>query len=77
MNKLQFAKRLKELRMVSGLSQSAVYKKIGIAQRLYEFYESEKRSIVPTYKNLIILANFYNCSIDYLLCQTDNPKRRN
>jgi len=75
MTKSQFVTRLKELRLKSGLSQAVVCNNTGIAQRLYEFYESENNSGVPTYKNLIKLANFFDCSIDYLLCQTDNPKR--
>ena len=73
MTKLQFAKRLKELRAKSGLSQSKICTELKITQKLYEYYESENNSRVPTYKNLIKLADFFNCSIDYLLCRTDNP----
>jgi len=75
MNKSQFVKRLKFLRATASLTQAKVYENIGISQTLYEFYESEKHSSIPTYKNLIALANFFNCSIDYLLCQTNNPTR--
>jgi len=75
MTKLQFVKRLKELRIASGISQANLCKEMDIGQRLYEFYESEKYSSIPTHKNLIKLANFFDCSIDYLLCQTDNPNR--
>jgi len=75
MTKSLFVKRLKSLRAASSLTQAKVHDGIGISQTLYEYYESEKHSSIPTYKNLIALANFFNCSIDYLLCQTDNPKR--
>jgi len=75
MTKSQFVKRLKDLRAKTGLTQATVSKETNITQRLYEFYESESHTSIPTYKKLIALANFFNCSIDYLLCQTDNPVR--
>jgi len=73
MTKLQFVKRLKTLRSKIGLSQAKICNELNITQKLYEYYESENNSRIPTYKNLITLANFFDCSIDYLLCQTDNP----
>jgi len=75
MTKSQFVIRLKELRASKNLSQAALAKNVGILKRLYEIYESEKHSSIPTYKNLIVLADLFNCSIDYLLCQTDSLKR--
>ena len=75
MTKLQFVTRLKELRAATGMSQAKLCENSGIGQTLYEYYESEKHPHIPTYKNLIVLADFFDCSIDYLLCRTDNPKR--
>jgi len=75
MTKSLFTTRIKELRATTDLSQAAISKKLGISKRLYEIYESEGHASLPTCKNLINLANFFKCSIDYLLCQTDNPKR--
>jgi len=75
MTKIEFATRLKELRASTGLSQVKFCNEVGIGERLYVFYETETHSSVPTYKNLIKMANYLNCSIDYLLCQTDKPKR--
>jgi len=75
MTKKQFVTRLKDLRRQSGLPQKTVTTALNIVSRTYEYYESDKNSRIPEYKNLIKLANFFNCSIDYLLCQTDNPKR--
>ena len=43
--------------------------KTGIEQAILSKYESGAR--VPTTENLLILANFYNVSIDYILCRTD------
>jgi len=75
MTKAEFVIRLRELRAAKNISQAAAAKAIGISKRLYEIYESEKHPSIPNYKNLIVLADFYKCSIDYLLCQTDNPRR--
>jgi len=76
MTKVQFANRIKKLRADTGLSQAATCKALAISKRLYEIYESENPASLPTCKNLIALANHFGCSVDYLLCQTDNPKRR-
>ncbi len=46
---------------------------LGMSQTGYSKYETGENDI-PT-SILIKLANFYNTSIDYLLGQTDNPKR--
>jgi len=44
----------------------------GIEQALLSKYETEER--IPPTETLLILAEFYNVSIDYILCRTDNPK---
>ena len=75
MTKKQFVTRLKDLRKQTGLSQKDLAIKLGIGSRTYEYYESENNTSIPEHKNLIKLANLFDCSIDYLLCQTDNPKR--
>ena len=41
-------------------------------QALISKYETGER--VPPTDALLILANFYNVSIDYILCRTDNPE---
>lgn len=44
----------------------------GIEQALLSKFETGAR--VPPTETLIILADFYNVSIDYILCRTTNPK---
>ena len=44
----------------------------GIDQALLSKYENGERT--PPTDSLVILADFYNVSIDYILCRTDNPK---
>ena len=63
---------LKKLRKARGLTQIAVQMSTGIDQALISKYESGER--IPPTDVLMILADFYNVSIDYILCRTDNPK---
>ncbi len=62
---------LKKLRKARGLTQIAVQMSTGIDQALISKYESGER--IPPTDVLILLAEFYNVSIDYILCRTDNP----
>lgn len=64
--------RLKKLRREKGLTQIGVQMKTGIEQALLSKYESGDR--IPPTDTLLRLAEFYNVSIDYILCRTDNPK---
>ena len=65
--------RLKALRKSKGITQIALQMQTGIEQALISKFESGER--IPPTETLIILADFYNVSIDYLLDRTDNPKR--
>lgn len=60
---------LKSLRKEKGYTQIAVQMKTGIEQALLSKFENEER--VPPTETLIKLAEFYNVSIDYVLCRTD------
>lgn len=64
--------RLKELRKIKGITQIALQMQTGIEQALISKFESGERT--PPTETLIILADFYNVSIDYILCRTDNPE---
>lgn len=62
---------LRLLRKKRKLSQLSVQMQTGIEQGLLSKYESGKR--VPPTSALIILSDFYQVSIDYILMRTDNP----
>ncbi len=66
---------LKKLRNSKGLTQIAVQMATGIEQSLLSKFENGDR--VPPTETLIILADFYNVSIDYILCRTENPNINN
>ena len=63
--------RLKLLREEKGLSQREIAKKLHIPPTTYGGYENNKRE--PNSEMLITLADFFNCSIDYLLGRSDTP----
>ena len=65
--------RLRDLREDRDMNQTQVAKMLGMSQTGYSKYETGENDI-PT-AILIKLAKFYNTSIDYLLGQTNNPKR--
>ncbi len=63
---------LKLLRKQKRLTQIALQMQTGIEQALLSKFENGER--VPPTETLLRLAEFYDVSIDYILCRTDNPK---
>ncbi len=63
--------RLKALRKERHLSQISVQMSTGIEQALLSKFENNVR--IPPTETLVILADFYDVSIDYILMRTDNP----
>ena len=64
--------RLKDLREDHDLKQEDIAKILNISQTNYSKYELEKVNIPIS--SLIVLADFYNTSIDYLIGLTDEIK---
>ena len=65
--------RLKELRDTRGISQLKLAMDLGLNQNSISRYETGTRE--ADYATLILLADYFNVSIDYLLERTDNPER--
>ena len=63
---------LRQLRKERRMTQLALQMKTGIEQSLLSKYETGER--VPPTETLLALADFFEVSVDYLLCRTDNPK---
>ena len=63
---------LKKLRQEKGITQISLQMKTGIEQALLSKYENGDR--VPPTETLMTLADFYDVSMDYIMCRTDNPK---
>ena len=67
-----FHLRLRDLREDNDLTQKEVAAYLGIDQRTYSNYETEKRSMpMEQYRSLAI---FYKTSVDYLVGLTDCDK---
>ncbi|MBO5280092.1 MAG: helix-turn-helix transcriptional regulator [Clostridia bacterium] len=66
-------RRIRDLREDRDMNQTEVARMLGMSQTGYSKYETGENDI-PT-AVLIKLARFYNTSIDYLLEETDDPKR--
>src|SRR5690554_2476128 len=60
---------LKEIRNSKGLLQTKVAMDLNITQETVSSYETGR--VLPSSEMLIKLANYYNTSIDYLLCRTN------
>ena len=65
--------RIRSLREDKDITQKQLSEILSCSQRVYSNYERGELDI-PT-DILIKLANYHNVSIDFLLSQTDNPKR--
>lgn len=64
--------RMKTLRIEKGLSQQAVADCLGITQQAYANYERLARQ--ADYETLKKLSSIFDCSIDYLLGNTNDPR---
>ena len=69
---MNYYQRLRDLREDRDLTQADIAKVLNIAQSDYSKYELGKHMMgIDKY---IILANFYNISLDYLTGQIDEPR---
>lgn len=64
--------RLKELSAKRGISQLKLAMDLGLSQNTVSRYETGERE--ADYRTLILLGDYFNVSIDYLLGRTDNPR---
>ena len=64
--------RLRELRKNRRLTQVALQMQTGIEQALLSKFENGERT--PPTETLFLLAEFYNVSMDYILCRPDKPE---
>ena len=65
-------KNIKLIRVINDYTQLKVQMETGIPQSMISKYETGE--LMPTAENLIILAKFYNTSLDFLMDLTDEKK---
>ncbi len=63
--------RLKELREAKHLSQLKLAMDLHLSQNSISRYENLERE--AGYETLILIADYFHVSLDYLLGRTDNP----
>lgn len=64
--------RLKELRKKRNITQLKMAMDLNMNQNTISRYENEERE--AGYRELILIADYFQVSIDYLLERTENPQ---
>lgn len=64
-------KNLKKLREEKNMTQTRLSIEVEVSQEIISHYEIGESK--PNIDNLIKIADFFNCSTDYLLNRTENP----
>ena len=64
--------RLKTLRKSRGITQIKLSLDLNMSQNSISRYENEVHQ--ADYKTLVLFADYFDVSIDYLLGRTDNPR---
>ena len=67
-----FSERLRELRRKNRMTQEALATVIGVRQDAISTYENGK--FYPEVRNLLIIADYFDVSLDYLMGRTDDPE---
>ena len=67
---MEFKTILKQLRLYHNLTQNELSNILNIKQSTYSHYETGKRQ--PDISTLIRIADFFHCSIDYLVGRYKN-----
>ena len=72
---IDFAKRLDTLMLLSETSKYTLSKGIGVSDGLIDTWRIGTNK--PTMENIKKLSMFFQVSVEYLLCETDNPAQTN
>ena len=70
---MNYQRRIRDLREDHDLTQEQVAKILHTSQTMYARYERGANEL--PIRHLIVLADFYKVSTDYILGRTDNSKR--
>lgn len=69
---MQFSLRLKQIRKENQRTLKELAKAVGVVESTFSQYENGKRK--PDFDTLVKIADYYNCSVDYLLGRVDRPE---
>ena len=70
---MNYSERLRALREDNDLTQADVAKVLGTTYQYYSNYESGKREL--PFNRAIVLAKFYNVSLDYIAGISQEPQK--
>ncbi len=70
---MKYTQRIRELREDNDLNQTQIAKILNVGQKTYSDYELGKTRI--PLDSIIVLAKFYNVSMDYICGVTDIPEK--
>ncbi len=68
-----YYQRLRDLREDADKKQEDIASVLGITRQQYQLYESGKREL-PMH-HFVVLARYYNVSLDYVAGLTDTPRK--
>ncbi len=71
MQNIQIAKNIKMLCKDKGISVTELLQQCGLSKSF--IYDLEKRAISPSCQKITNIADYLECSVDYLLGRTDDP----
>ena len=69
-----FGQRLQKLRKGKQQTQDQMAQMCSMSARGYQNYEIGKST--PNYRTLLLLADYFDVSLDYLVGRSDNPQRQ-
>ena len=72
-NKIKYYPRLRELRVSAGLNQTEIADLLDMQQNQYSRYERGEREL-PMHL-FVVLAQYYNVSLDYMVGLSDTKER--
>lgn len=64
-----FNNRVRSLRISQAITQKQAAKEFGVTETTWQRYESCR---IPSINNCVALADYFNVSLDYLFCRSDN-----
>lgn len=70
---MQHSQQILDIFQNRSLSAYKVAKETGISESLFSKWKTNPTSEISS-KNLAKIADYLNCSVDYLLGRTDNPE---
>lgn len=71
---MNYCKRIRDLREDHDKTQAEIAEILGTSQTMYARYERGANEL--PIRHLLVLADYYKVSTDYILCRTNNPATR-